>query len=155
MFPAFPLSLILIADTKKPFLADEAFHFSISHCGDYAAVMVSSTNRVGVDIEIIQPKVDLLKNKFLTDLELDLVQALGKKYLTAAWSIKETLFKWYGLGQVDFKKDLHIQDIEVNANGFIAKCLFKKQLQHPLEVYGFFLEGKTVCWLMSEPTILI
>ena len=50
MFPDFPLSLIQIADTRKPFLEDEAFHFSISHCGDYAAIIVSTKNRVGVDI---------------------------------------------------------------------------------------------------------
>lgn len=153
MFPDFPLSLILIADTKKPFLADEAYHFSISHCGDYAAVMVSSKNRVGVDIEIVQPKVELIKNKFLSAEEQELVFALGKKYLTAAWSIKETLYKWYGLGQVDFIKDLQIKDIVVNAHGFTAHCFFQKHIQQSLDVHGFFLEEKSVCWLVSEPDI--
>ena len=33
LFPEFPVSLIQVADTRKPFLEDEAFHFSISHCG--------------------------------------------------------------------------------------------------------------------------
>ena len=40
LFPDFPVKLIKIADTKKPFLEDEAYHFSISHCDDYAAAIV-------------------------------------------------------------------------------------------------------------------
>ena len=41
LFPGFPYELIQIADTRKPFLPGEEFHFSISHCGDYAAAIVS------------------------------------------------------------------------------------------------------------------
>src|SRR5213593_4162170 len=37
LFPDFPVSLILVADTRKPYLENEAYHFSISHCGDFAA----------------------------------------------------------------------------------------------------------------------
>src|SRR5678816_510709 len=43
LFPDFPYELIKIADTRKPYLPDEQYHFSISHCGDYAAAIVSST----------------------------------------------------------------------------------------------------------------
>ena len=46
LFADFPVKLIKIADTKKPFLEDEAYHFSISHCDDYAAAIVSKTERV-------------------------------------------------------------------------------------------------------------
>ncbi|MEO6489716.1 MAG: hypothetical protein ABIO04_07235 [Ferruginibacter sp.] len=41
LFEDFPLELIKIAEAKKPFLANEAFHFSISHAGDYASAIVS------------------------------------------------------------------------------------------------------------------
>src|ERR1043165_7219879 len=37
MFPDFPHHLIAIADTRKPYLPGDEYHFSISHCGDYAA----------------------------------------------------------------------------------------------------------------------
>ncbi len=73
LFPAFPLDLIRIADTRKPFLDDEAFHFSISHCADYAAAIVSTSKRVGVDIEIPSIKVERIKEKFLHEEELILV----------------------------------------------------------------------------------
>ncbi|HEY1021510.1 MAG TPA: hypothetical protein VGE06_04325, partial [Flavisolibacter sp.] len=70
LFPEFPLDLIKIADTRKPYLEDEAFHFSISHCSDYAAAIVSRNKRVGVDIEVPTTKVDRIKKKFLHAEEL-------------------------------------------------------------------------------------
>ena len=33
LFDDFPLEEIVIADTRKPFLENEKYHFSISHCG--------------------------------------------------------------------------------------------------------------------------
>ena len=58
LFPDFPVNQILIADTRKPFLPNNDFQFSISHCGDYAAAIVSQENKVGVDIEISRIKIE-------------------------------------------------------------------------------------------------
>ncbi len=74
LFPEFPLELIKVADTRKPFLDNEAFHFSISHCSDYAAAIVSRNKRVGVDIEVPSWKVERIKQKFLHPEELRMVK---------------------------------------------------------------------------------
>jgi 4'-phosphopantetheinyl transferase EntD len=47
LFEDFPLKEIIIADTRKPFLEDEVYHFSISHCGNFAGAIASRRNRVG------------------------------------------------------------------------------------------------------------
>src|SRR5215210_6842215 len=66
LFPDFPYELIQIADTRKPFLPAEQYHFSISHCGDYAAAIVSRASRVGVDIEVPTEKINRIQDKFLS-----------------------------------------------------------------------------------------
>src|SRR5262249_50643210 len=43
LYPDFPVEEIRIADTRQPFLAGEPYHFSISHCGAFAAAIVSKT----------------------------------------------------------------------------------------------------------------
>ncbi|HVK97991.1 MAG TPA: 4'-phosphopantetheinyl transferase superfamily protein, partial [Flavisolibacter sp.] len=103
LFDDFPLQLIQIADTRKPFLQSEAFHFSISHCGDYAAAIVSRDKRVGIDIEIPTEKVQRIKHKFLHSDEFDLFNStvqdedsnLQTENLTLLWSCKEAVFKWW------------------------------------------------------------
>lgn len=69
LFPDFPISLIQIADTRKPYLKDEVYHFSISHCGDYAGVIVSKNRKVGLDIELFTPKIERIAHKFVTESE--------------------------------------------------------------------------------------
>lgn len=114
LFKDFPLSEILIADTRKPYLADEKYHFSISHCGSYAGVIASKTNRVGIDIELISPRIYNIVHKFVNEKEKVFLQEwepLEQMHLqltTVLWSAKEALFKWYGLGQVDFKEHLQL-----------------------------------------------
>jgi 4'-phosphopantetheinyl transferase EntD len=112
LFENFPLAEIVIADTRKPFLENEMYHFSISHCGNFAAAIVSSQDRVGVDIEIITPRIHSIEHKFLSHAEQVLMagkdhDGLSKeKLLTFLWSAKESVYKWYGLGQIDFRDHL-------------------------------------------------
>lgn len=124
LFPDFPINLIQIADTKKPYLADEQYHFSISHCGSYAAVIVSKTNRVGIDIEMLQSTVLRIQHKFVSDEEYKSLQPTTLKNFTQIWSAKEAVFKWYGLGAVDFKR--HIQLSKTAYEDYSFNCFFAK-----------------------------
>lgn len=112
LFPDFPYELIQIADTRKPFLPGEQYHFSISHCGDYAAAIVSRNKRVGIDIEIPVEKILRIQDKFLSEDEkkrFHIQSSTGNvQLLTTFWSVKEAVFKWYGEGGVDFRKQIQL-----------------------------------------------
>ena len=152
LFPNFPLSLIQIADTRKPFLEDEAFHFSISHCGDYAAAIVSTQNRVGVDIEIPNQKIERIQHKFLSVDEKNLLIASNQNnitMLTMAWSIKEAMFKWYGVGQVDFIKHMQILSLRKNETGYNVYCIFKKESKIELMLENVLVEGNNLAWVIT------
>jgi 4'-phosphopantetheinyl transferase EntD len=163
LFPDFPLELIRIADTRKPFLEDEAYHFSISHCGDFAGVIVSTTNRVGMDVELVSEKVNRIRHKFITAEEENLLE--GKfpdptssspiyhsnqqengppvndhKFTihdsrftvhhlpTLVWSCKEAVFKWYGLGGLEFREHMIVKSLmPVDDRHYETIILFSKQ----------------------------
>ncbi len=153
LFPEFPLSLIIIADTRKPFLKDDIFHFSISHCGNYAAAIVSTQNRVGVDIEIPHQKIEKIQHKFLSEKEKNILSETGGdtiEKLTMAWSIKEAMFKWYGTGQVDFIKDMNIISITRNDAGYDANCYFKKEKKVLLQLKSILIEANNLAWLVTD-----
>lgn len=137
LFDDFPLSQIEIADTRKPFLKDEQYHFSISHCGNYAAAIVSKDERVGIDIELPTPKVLKILKKFLSVQELNHFNLYDVAYQnikatdqdiiisTLLWSAKEAMFKWWGNGQVDFSEMMHIEKFTLNETG-TCDAWFKK-----------------------------
>ena len=158
LFPDFPYELIRIADTRKPFLENEAYHFSISHCGEYAAVVVSPNYRVGVDIEKISNRVEKIKHKFLSDQEQQLLKevpllpysTLSEKLLTAAWSIKEALFKWQGSQEVDFIKHLPIIQIRGDEQKVVAQCNILKH-----EKINYTISQKMISGIKKTKYILL
>ncbi|MEP6584904.1 MAG: 4'-phosphopantetheinyl transferase superfamily protein [Ginsengibacter sp.] len=154
LHPDFPYHLIEIADTRKPFLQNEKYHFSISHCADYAAVIVSEEKRVGIDIELITPKIELIKHKFLSEEEIGLVSGQWSmvnreiQLLTLLWSCKEAVFKWYGNGGVDFKKNIIIKKISMNDDDGIVDCLFTKEDETQLQIQYHFFDNISLAWII-------
>ena len=150
LFEGFPLELINIADTKKPFLIDEAFHFSISHCGDYAAAIVSTANRVGVDVEIVNEKIGRIFHKFISEEEcLLLPEESVNRTATLMWSVKESVFKWYGAGEVDFKKHIIIKEIQGEVAG-IVHVEFLKTNPIKLSVHFLFFNNNFLSWVVTD-----
>ncbi|MEO8567940.1 MAG: 4'-phosphopantetheinyl transferase superfamily protein, partial [Ginsengibacter sp.] len=150
MYPDFPYHLIEIADTRKPFLPNEKYHFSISHCGDYAAVIVSKKKRVGIDIELVTPKIELIKHKFLSEEELGLLPIANCQLLTLLWSCKEAVFKWYGNGGIDFRKNIILKKISMNDDHGIVDCLFVKDEEIFLKVNFNFFDNLCLALVLSE-----
>src|SRR5882724_1631665 len=143
MFPDFPYELIQIADTRKPYLPGEQYHFSISHCGNYAAAIVSKDRRVGIDIEISTSKIERIKEKFLNEKEFEIFniqysifnsQLLtpNSRLLTLLWSAKESVFKWHGDGGVDFRENILLK--KQHESNETIDCFFTKNRQ-PLAIH--------------------
>jgi phosphopantetheinyl transferase len=152
LFPAFPVGLIQIADTRKPFLEDEAYHFSISHCGDYAAVIVSEKYRVGVDIELPSPKVERIRHKFLHREELALLQQKDMDSvipLTLMWSCKEAVFKWWSYGNVDFSDQIRLSPLSLQPSGVIS-ARFIEQETFELELQYCLFDEICLAWVYSD-----
>ncbi len=150
LYPAFPYELVQIADTRKPFLPDEQYHFSISHCGDYAAAIVSRNSRVGVDIEIPSEKIERVKEKFLSDRErtalINRHLYEDRKHLTTLWSCKEAVFKWFGDGGVDFSEEIQLSPEKANDDSI--PCLFTKTNTELRICYHAF-DQLVLAWTMS------
>ena len=156
LFSDFPYELIQIADTRKPFLPDEQYHFSISHCGDYAAAIVSKESRVGIDVEIPVEKIEKIIYKFLSAKELDrfnLVPGAGKvtgvdnfNEVTTLWSAKEAVFKWYGNGGVDFRKQIQLFSRKEEAK--TIDCFFSKT-ESDLVIHYKQFDGLVLAWVVS------
>lgn len=92
----------------KPLLSNQT-HLSISHAKHFVAIHLSTKKQNGIDIEEVSSKVERIKHKFLG--EQDCLSHGTTEELTLCWSAKESLFKYYGKGEVDFSMNLHILDI--------------------------------------------
>lgn len=152
LFPAFPYELIQLAETRKPFLPSEQYHFSISHCGDYAAAIVSRETRAGIDVEIPIDKIARIREKFLSPAEISLfgvgpAEPENLALLTTLWSAKEAVYKWYGEGKVDFSEQIRLEAIDEEAK--VIRCHFTKTGSSLLIHYGSF-DNLVLAWVTDE-----
>jgi phosphopantetheinyl transferase len=156
LFPDFPYELIRIAGTLKPFLENEAYHFSISHCDDFAAAIVSRDKRVGIDIETVSERVRTVKDKFINSIEARIIHHFENNIselmkFTLMWSCKEAMFKWYGEGKVDFRKHMQLRSIYSDE---IRQCiftdfLFMREKARLLKLQTVFLEKFALSWVAT------
>jgi phosphopantetheinyl transferase len=156
LFSDFPLEEILIADTRKPFLESERYHFSISHCGQFAAAIVSTTNRVGVDIESIKPRIGALAHKFMNEGEARLLHEWSERTeyesLTLIWSAKESIFKWYGRGEMDFRRHMQLNGKISRAGDWLQlPFVFDKEESIDLKVEARIFDelALTLAWVVT------
>jgi phosphopantetheinyl transferase len=165
LFADFPLNEILIADTRKPFLENEKYHFSISHCGKFAAAIVSTKKRVGVDVEFVTPRIQNISRKFLSEDESlffneDYQQFLDQwgmkekmylEFLTLIWSAKEAIYKWYGKGEVDFKEHMQLDGaITFHENEWMElPFVFCKEEPVPLIIHAKIFDEWVLAYVVT------
>lgn len=157
LFDDFPLEEILIADTNKPFLEGERYHFSISHSGNYAAAIVSDHERVGVDIELVTSRIKTIGPKFLNEDENSFLNnykhlpGLHLELSTILWSVKESIYKWYGLGKVDFKNHMQLAGpVLFRADEWIElPFVFNKEETIRLSVHARIFHGLVLAFVHS------
>ncbi|MDO8996145.1 4'-phosphopantetheinyl transferase superfamily protein [Sediminibacterium sp.] len=156
LYPNFPSDLIQIADTRKPYLPNEAYHFSISHCGDYAAAIVSSTQRVGVDVELVTHRVNKIRHKFLHPSELSNwdIEAMEEqekfRTLTLLWSAKEAMFKWWGRGDIDFSECMQVEKNTLKSSGILNARFQKDKFTASLELHYQLTNELSLVWVNND-----
>lgn len=156
LFADFPSELIQIADTRKPYLPNEAYHFSISHCGDYAAAIVSSTERVGVDVELVTHRVNKIRHKFLhvselTNWNIEAMEEQEKfRTLTLLWSAKEAMFKWWGRGDIDFSECMQVEAVDLNSTGILKAFFRKDDFEANLQLHYRLTNELSLVWLNND-----
>ncbi|HEY0299515.1 MAG TPA: 4'-phosphopantetheinyl transferase superfamily protein [Arachidicoccus sp.] len=149
LFSDFPLEEILIADSRKPFLKNEIYHFSISHCGDYAAAIASTVQRVGIDAELFSDKVLRIKDKFLNEEERNFAVQFhdDKKLLTTLWCAKEATYKWYSYGLLNFKENILLQSFSFDNEGMIPVTFLKQDKKIALTTQYKLFSNISLAWI--------
>ena len=113
----------------KPYLVNLPYHISLSHSFDYAAVMISKTHKVGIDIEQIQQKIERIASKFMQPKELAFINSNKKiEHLYVCWCAKEAIYKCNGQKEVSFANNIILEPFNFEHHGALNANLHKKDL---------------------------
>jgi hypothetical protein len=128
---------------------------------------------VGIDIEVPTEKVFRILHKFLHKEELMqfklassqvvlLDEQLGDyeledtdaKLPTLLWSIKESIFKWWGWGEVDFSDAMRLSAFDPQEKGSLTAMFIKNEIEIPLHVEYRQWNDLLLTWTATEPDVI-
>lgn len=97
---------------------DLDYSISVTHSGLYSGVIISKYHYVGIDIEKIGDRINLLADKFLHEKEKEFLPKENQyRYLTILWSAKEALYKLFGKSNVLFDKNILLDSFNLQQQG--------------------------------------
>ena len=136
---------IIYTDNGKPHLKDNTY-ISISHSGDFIALITAQSN-VGIDIEKMRFSIHKISGKFVSEKEREslLNDRLTEK-LHLIWGAKEVLFKLYGKGNVDFKKDLYVEHFDLDNLQPLFATNKKDDLHQSFTIHRHNIEDFVLTW---------
>jgi len=111
---------IIYDHTNKPFIKDNSYQISISHSYKLTSILLSTTNKVGIDLEYMSHRISKISHKFINQDEVISENPGLKRYhLYIHWCAKEALYKICDKGQLNFKENMFIEPFKVNDSGNI------------------------------------
>jgi 4'-phosphopantetheinyl transferase len=119
----------------KPLLIGyEELELSITHSYPYVAAIVNLNQRVGIDLEQARPKLLKIAPRFLSENEL-IATANDIRKICVYWCAKESLFKFYSKGNINFRQQLLIEPFD-----FADEGVFFAQIIVPEKTFRIKLE---------------
>ena len=114
----YPNSEIIKDQYGKPHFKNKQPHINYSHSQSHFLWGEHAEFPIGVDVETERPQLLKVAHKFCNDVELEYtVNGKNLPLLLAIWSAKESMFKAFGTGAVDFKEHMQIEPFELSDKG--------------------------------------
>lgn len=134
----------------KPYVKGFDGYISLSHSNEYAAAISHPRHPVGVDIEIIQPKIKRIKQKFMTEKELRFIHGENEiEQLYACWCAKESIFKWQGRKGISLKQNIDVVPFEYQDKGSLQAYLNTSDASQLLTVEYQKMEGYFLAYVSN------
>jgi phosphopantetheinyl transferase len=146
---------------SKPFFVEKPdLYCSLSHSHGVVGALVARSN-CGCDIQVEVDKMPRLATKFINIAEAAFVQAQPEEQRLALqhlfWTAKESLYKAYGLKQLDFRAHLLVDPFvwcgrQSESKGRVVKGVQRQDYRLWFETLGL-PGGETLYWTVCVPVM--
>ncbi len=142
---------IIYNGERKPNLEDRSYNISISHSNELTTILLSKTKRVGIDLEHMTHRIEMLATKFLNDSEqITSDPTLQKYHLYLHWCAKEALYKICDKKNINFREHLIIHPFELKDEGRILGTVRNDEINESFNLQYFTLENYSIVWCCKD-----
>ncbi|UTW65000.1 4'-phosphopantetheinyl transferase superfamily protein [bacterium SCSIO 12643] len=135
----------------KPNLAISGHKISISHSDGLLGILIHPGVEVGIDLQVITPKIARIKHKFMSEAELISSKELENQMIVY-WCAKEALFKYYSKGNVEFKSNLFIEPFNMDSSGELCGQIHMPDMDTSIPMNYELIGNTMIVYTMEKPT---
>jgi len=138
---------IVYNKNNKPFLKDGTRFISISHSHKLTAILLSTNEKVGIDLEFMSSNIAAFAFKFLNRKEKVTRELDNRKYhLYIHWCAKEALYKICDKEGISIRKNITIEPFNVKESGEIRGQVRTDKINESFDLYYSKYDNYSIVW---------
>jgi 4'-phosphopantetheinyl transferase len=138
---------IVYNKNNKPFLKDGSRFISISHSHKLTAILLSTNEKVGIDLEYMSSNIAAIAFKFLNRKEKVAKEQEERKYhLYIHWCAKEALYKICDKEGISIRKNITIEPFKVKDSGEIKGQVRTDKINESFDLYYSKYDNYAIVW---------
>jgi 4'-phosphopantetheinyl transferase len=138
---------IVYNKNNKPFLKDGSMFISISHSHKLTSILLSTNEKVGIDLEYMSTNIAAIAFKFLNRKEKVTKEQEERKYhLYIHWCAKEALYKICDKEGISIRKNITIEPFKLKESGEIKGHVHTDKINESFELYYSKYDNYAIVW---------
>ena len=138
---------IVYNKNNKPFLKDGSRFISISHSHKLTSILLSTNEKVGIDLEFMSTNIAAIAFKFLNRKEKVTKEQVERKYhLYIHWCAKEALYKICDKEGISIRKNITIEPFKLKESGEIRGHVHTDKINESFDLYYSKYDNYAIVW---------
>ena len=138
---------IVYNKNNKPFLKDGSRFISISHSHKLTSILLSTNEKVGIDLEFMSTNIAAIAFKFINRKEKVTKEQEERKYhLYIHWCAKEALYKICDKEGISIRKNITIEPFKLKESGEIRGHVHTDKINESFDLYYSKYDNYAIVW---------
>jgi len=138
---------IVYNKNNKPFLKNGSHFISISHSHKLTAILLSTNEKVGIDLEFMNVNISAFAFKFMNRKEKVVKDAENRKYhLYLHWCAKEALYKICDKEGISIRNNITIEPFKLMESGELKGKVHTEKIKESFDLYYTRYDNYAIVW---------
>jgi phosphopantetheinyl transferase len=138
---------IVYNKNNKPFLNDGSRFISISHSHKLTAILLSTNEKVGIDLEYMSTNIAAIAFKFINVKEKVSKEIEERRYhLYIHWCAKEALYKICDKEGISIRNNITIEPFSVAEAGEIKGSVHTSKINESFDLFYSRYDNYAIVW---------
>jgi len=138
---------IVYNKNNKPFLSDGSRFISISHSHKLTSILLSTNEKVGIDLEYMSSNIAAIAFKFINVKEKVSLEIEKRRYhLYIHWCAKEALYKICDKEGISIRNNITIEPFVVGEAGEIKGRVHTNKINESFDLFYSRYDNYAIVW---------